>query len=419
MKIMQINLTTTKRSQTTKLLFLVLALTASVVSLYLTLNPGTPTLDKSELNTVVVEQGDIDVYLPVFGSYISEYQRLITAPSQGQIIEVFIRPGADVSKDTVIATMANPDLMQDHYEAELKLERMKSEFLSFKFLKQNEQLAFQSDLADMDSQIQTTKLDVDVNTRLVEQGITGAIELERSSLAYAQIKKRTEFAQYRYTKLLEMHKLQLEQQQILITQQQQYVKRLSTKINDLNITAGIDGTLQSLDIEVGQRLTTGSQIGKVGSKNKLIAQINIPQRFAQLVAHGSPIIITNKSQHLKGHITQMGSVVENGFVVAEAAITSELPKTIKPSQPLNAELFITHKKQALFVEQKPGLIPLSQMSIFTQTNNNPTLEKTTINFGELSNHQLLISSGAKKGDVLVVNDMKRWDTYNQLALEAP
>jgi multidrug efflux pump subunit AcrA (membrane-fusion protein) len=416
---MQIDLKTSKRSANIKITMTVLVLLLMVILLYLTINPSMPKLNKADLNTVVVQQGDIDIFIPVYGEYISEYERLITSPSAGQITEVFIRTGADVTKTTIIAKMSNPDLQQELYESQVKLERMKSEYLSFDFAKQNEQLAFQSDLADIDSQIQTTKLDVDVNTRLVDQGITGAIELERAMLAYKQIQKRSEFAEFRFEKLLEMHKLQLQQQKILLAQQEQHVKRIETKIQQLNITAGIDGTLQRLDIEVGQRLTRGAQIGKVGSKEKLIAQINIPQRMAPHVIAGATLNIISKTSEIKGHITQMGSVVENGFVVAEAAITSELPKTIKPSQPLNAELFITHKKQALFVEQKPGLIPLSQMSIFTQTNNNPTLEKTTINFGELSNHQLLISSGAKKGDVLVVNDMKLWDTYNQLALEAP
>jgi multidrug efflux pump subunit AcrA (membrane-fusion protein) len=416
---MQIDLKTSKRSANIKITMTVLVLLLMVILLYLTINPSMPKLNKADLNTVVVQQGDIDIFIPVYGQYISEYERLITSPSAGQITEVFIRTGADVTKTTIIAKMSNPDLQQELYESQVKLERMKSEYLSFDFAKQNEQLAFQSDLADIDSQIQTTKLDVDVNTRLVDQGITGAIELERAMLAYKQIQKRAEFAEFRFEKLLEMHKLQLQQQKILLAQQEQHVKRIETKIQQLNITAGIDGTLQRLDIEVGQRLTRGAQIGKVGSKEKLIAQINIPQRMAPHVIAGATLNIISKTSEIKGQITQMGSVVENGFVVAEAAITSELPNTIKPSQPLNAELFITHKKQALFVEQKPGLIPLSQMSIFTQTNNNPTLEKTTIKFGELSNHQLLISSGAKKGDVLVVNDMKLWDTYNQLALEAP
>jgi multidrug resistance efflux pump len=415
---MQIDLTPIKHSQNAKLVFAGLAVITCVVLLYMTINPGMPRLNKADINTVIVKQDDIDIYLPVYGQYISEYERLITAPSQGQIIEVLVRTGADVTKDTVIAKMANPDLQQALYEAQVKLERMKSEFLSFEFAKQNEQLSFQSDLADINSQIQTSKLDVDVNTRLVDQGITGAIELERALLAYQQINKRAEFASFRFEKLVEMHKLQLNQQKIMLAQQEQHVSRIKTKIDDLNIKAGIDGTLQTLIVEVGQRLTTGDQIGKVGSKHKLIAQINIPQRFAPFIESGSQIIIVDKKRKIQGHITQLGSVVDAGFVVAEASISDALPSSIKPSQPLNAQLFITHKKQALFVEQKPGFIPLSQRSIFTQKNNRPTLNKTTITFGELSNSRLIIASGADEGDELVIDDMTQWQAYNQLALEA-
>jgi len=415
---MQIDLNSNKRLPKVKFIVTVLVLTMMAILLYLTINPSTPKLSKSDLNTVVVQKGDIDIFIPVYGQYISEYERLITSPSAGQITEVFIRTGADVTKTTIIATMSNPDLQQELYEAQVKLETMKSEYMSFDFAKQNEQLAFQSDLADIDSQIQTTKLDVDVNTRLVDQGITGAIELERAMLAYKQIQKRAEFAEFRFEKLLEMHKLQLQQQKILLAQQEQHVKRIETKIQELNITAGIDGTLQRLDIEVGQRLTRGAQIGKVGSKEKLIAQINIPQRMAPHVIAGATLNIISNTSEIKGQITQMGSVIENGFVVAEAAITTPLPKTIKPSQPLNAQLFISHKKDALFVEQKPGLIPLSQNALFIQTDNRPILERVAINFGELTNNHLLITSGVKQNDVLVTSDMSQWQSYNQLALDS-
>ena len=400
---MQIDLTPIKHSQNAKLVFAGLAVITCVVLLYMTINPGMPRLNKADINTVIVKQDDIDIYLPVYGQYISEYERLITAPSQGQIIEVFVRTGADVTKDTVIAKMANPDLQQALYEAQVKLERMKSEFLSFEFAKQNEQLSFQSDLADINSQIQTSKLDVDINKRLIKK--------EKTS-------KRAEFASFRFEKLVEMHKLQLNQQKIMLAQQEQHVSRIKTKIDDLNIKAGIDGTLQTLIVEVGQRLTTGDQIGKVGSKHKLIAQINIPQRFAPFIESGSQIIIVDKKRKIKGHITQLGSVVDAGFVVAEASISDALPSSIKPSQPLNAQLFITHKKQALFVEQKPGFIPLSQRSIFTQKKNRPSLHKTTITFGELSNNRLIIASGADEGDELVIDDMTQWQAYDQLALEA-
>lgn len=52
-----------------------------------------------------------------------------------------------------------------------------------------------------------------------------------------------------------MHKLELEQQKILLTQQQKQVALVNNKVAALTITAGITGTLQRLDIELGQRVS--------------------------------------------------------------------------------------------------------------------------------------------------------------------
>ncbi|WP_347101228.1 hypothetical protein, partial [Escherichia coli] len=83
------------------------------------------------------------------------------------------------------------------------------------------------------------------------------IDLERATLKYKQLKKRFEFSNYRFEKQKEMHKLELEQQQILLTQQQKQVALVSNKVAALTITAGIAGTLQRLDIELGQRVNQG------------------------------------------------------------------------------------------------------------------------------------------------------------------
>lgn len=414
---MNIEIKQTKKTNKGKLALVVGALVALAAISYITIKPSMPKLDAHTLNVVTVQQGDIDIMTPVYGQYASRYERLISAPTVGQVGEIYLRAGADVKADTIIAKLVNPDLEQQHFEAQAKLERMQSEFAAFQFQKQNEQLTFEAELADISSQIQSAKLDVDVNKRLSEQGIAAKIDLERATLKYQQLKKRLEFANYRFEKQKEMHKLELEQQQILLTQQQKQVHLVSNKVAALNITAGIEGTLQRLDIELGQRVSQGQAMARVGSKSQLMAKLNIPQRMAERIQIGARVDLKHSSGMLAGTIKQLTSVVENGFVVAEVHLSEPLPTNLRPAQPVNALVFVEHKKNALYVSQQPGLKPLGSQLLYKHLANEAQLEQQKITFGELTGKQILITSGAKAGEEIITNNLSQWHTYQHLALD--
>ena len=414
---MNINIEQPRQSNKTKIALFSAAFMLLACIGYFTMQPTMPQLDAHTLNVVTVQQGDIDIMTPVYGQYASRYERLISAPTVGQVGEIYLRAGADVKADTIIAKLVNPDLEQQHFEAQAKLERMQSEFAAFQFQKQNEQLTFEAELADISSQIQSAKLDVDVNKRLSEQGIAAKIDLERATLKYQQLKKRLEFANYRFEKQKEMHKLELEQQQILLTQQQKQVHLVSNKVAALNITAGIAGTLQRLDIELGQRVSQGQAMARVGSKSQLMAKLNIPQRMAERIQIGARVDLKHPSGMLAGTIKQLTSVVENGFVVAEVHLSEPLPTNLRPAQPVNALVFVEHKKNALYVSQQPGLKPLGSQLLYKHLANEAQLEQQKITFGELTGKQILITSGAKAGEEIITNNLSQWHTYQHLALD--
>ncbi len=415
---MNINFEQTQYSSKTKIALFIAALILVSYIAYLTIQPAVPQLSASTLNAVKVQQGDIDIMTPVYGHYSSRYERLISAPTDGQVSEIYLRAGADVEADTVIAKLINPDLEQQHFEAQAKLERMHSEFAAFQFQKQNEQLTFQAELADIDSQIQSAKLDVDVNQRLSEQGIAAKIDLERATLKYKQLTKRLEFANYRFEKQKEMHKLELQQQQILLTQQQKKVDLVSNKVAALTITAGITGTLQRLDIELGQRVSQGQAMARVGSKNQLMAKLNIPQRMAERIQLGATVQLKHSSGLLKGTINQLASIVESGYIIAQVHLSEPLPTNLRPAQPVNALVFVERKENALYISQQPGLKPLGAQLLYKQVANQPQLQQQQITFGELSGENLLITSGATAGEKIITNDLSQWHTYSHLALDS-
>lgn len=382
----------------------------------MTLSPAIPAIDESELKFVEVKRGDVDINLGVYGNFASVYERLISAPVNGQVSEVLIRNGASVEAGSIIARLTNPDLLQEQQVAETKLEQMQSEYKVAELAKQNEELAFKANIADLTSQLEKLELDIDVYRRLLAEGITAKLDLEKAMLSLNLLNKQLEFSKFRLLKMQEMHKLELEQLSILLGQQNKHNQLLAKKVSDLEIKAGIAGTIQKLDIEVGQRVTHGEAMAKVGSREQLLAKLQIPQRVAKTIGIGNKVTVSHEGQKLVASISQLSSVVENGFVSAEANFIEALPTDIRPEQPLKAHVYIRNESGALYLTQQPGFKPLSKQKFFIKDEGN--LKRVEVTFGELTGSTLLVSSGLKAGEQLVVNNLNQWVEYPTLNINS-
>ncbi|MBE8166795.1 MAG: HlyD family efflux transporter periplasmic adaptor subunit [Shewanella sp.] len=411
-----------KLNQRKKIIIGVLLFMVSGLAIFMLNQQPIPSIARTELKTVEVKQDDIDIMAPVYGEYSSLYERLLSAPVNGKVTEIFVRAGTNVQPNTAIARLSNPDLQQKVIEEKINLARMQSEFKAFKLQKQSQQLETESQLSEIESQLQGAKLELNANQKLAEHGIVAKIELERAQLTHIQLEKKLNFSQNLYQKQQQMHLLEIEQQQSLVSIQQQQYELIQSKIEDLLIVAGIEGSLQSLDIELGQQLALGASIGKVGSKSELMVQLKLPQRLSRKVSLGALVELRNPNGSINARITQLSSIIDSGFINAEAILEGDLPNNIRPAQPVNAYVFIEHIPNALFVEQQPGLVPLSTQTLYASTldttqNKNNQLKQVSVEFGELTKGKVIIEEGVEAGHHIAINDLSHWREFKTINIK--
>lgn len=377
----------------------------------------TPEISRSSLTIATVEQGDIALMAPVFGEFASRYERLISAPDNGKVTEILLRGGETVTKLTPIAILSNPDLTQQYQQQKNNLSSSKAQLTAFTLRQQNELLTEQGKQEDLIADIEALMLDVEANRKLAELGIAAKIDLERSELKLVQLKKQLERNRFRLASFIKMQQLEKQQQQMRYDAELQQVANLADKIAALTIKAGIDGTLEKLDIELGQYVNAGQTLAKVGSSTDLIAKIRIPQRLAEKVQLDAKVDIKSKERIIAGRISQLSSVIRDGFVLAEVKILDPLPNYIRPALNLTADVFIEQKNDALFIKQAPGLQPLSKKILYQLTGDS-VAEQREITFSERSGKYVLISAGAKKDQQIITSDLSQWHNFTQLAVVA-
>ena len=278
-----------------------------------------------------VQQGALDIYSNAYGELISAKERLLTAPALGKVSQILVRPGTEVTPETVILHLFNPKLEQEVSEARGELAQQEAQREAFKYEQQNDRLNYQGRIADIEAEIEKAQLELSVNEELMGLGVASKIELQRAKLAVKQESSRLSFEKEKYKQFIEMQGYQLTQRDITITQRESQVTLLEKQLNDMHVKAGVTGSLQTLEVELGQSVQSGQSLAKVGSNKELIARIRLPQQQADKIDINAQVNIDTQKGIITAHISRIESVVTNGSVLAEAVLDGELTSNARPS----------------------------------------------------------------------------------------
>ncbi|MCH9690903.1 MAG: HlyD family efflux transporter periplasmic adaptor subunit [Gammaproteobacteria bacterium] len=384
------------------LLVTTVALLALCAAGYSLVGQRLPKISRAKLELAQVKQGKLEIYAHVYGELASRQERLLTAPAQGKVAEIVQRPGTKVKPDTIILRLSNPQLEQELNKAKGALAKAKAEKAKFSFELQNTRLDAQSKIADAEAALAKAKLELKVNKELMARGIAASLDMQKADLEAQLQTKRLKFEKDKYQQLIDIQSFQQEQNDILVSQEASQVALLQQQLKDMQISAGIAGSLQALEISLGESVQLGQSLAKVGSDETLIAKLRIPQRKADLINQNAHVIIDTQKGQIPAHISRIETLVNDGVVIAEARLDGPLTNNARPALSISAKVFIEEKTQIEYVRQLPGLKPNTTQEVLI-LGNNQIAKRKSVKFGDLSEGKLVLLAGAATNETLLTS----------------
>lgn len=386
-----------------------------VYAAYIVAAPNSLEVSREQLKLAEVKQGPLSIYAQAFGKLVSNNERLLTAPKGGTVSEILMRPGTVVDEDSVILRLTNPELEQQLQQAKGQLSQHQAELQALKYEQQNARLDFQGRIAEIEATSEQAELELSVHQELSQLGVSAGIELKRARLKLKQQNKRLKFEQQKYTQFVEMQRYQLTQAEIKLHQQQAQVQLLASQLEGMHIKAGMKGTIQTLDVTLGQSVQAGKALAKVGSIDSLVAKLRIPQRQADRVFINAKVQLDTGKGLLHGRISRVETLVNAGMVIAEAHIDSPLSDNARPELPVTAQILIVHDENIRYIKQYPGAKANSRQNVWVLASDNQ-LQQKTISFGDLTQDKLVISDGMDAGEQIVQAGDERFKNFDKISV---
>ncbi|MBT8074792.1 MAG: HlyD family efflux transporter periplasmic adaptor subunit, partial [Gammaproteobacteria bacterium] len=189
-----------------------------------------------------------------------------------------------------------------------------------------------------------------------------------------------------------------------------------TQAKALTVKAGIEGILQDVVPEPGQRVTTGTTLARVARTDALLAELRIPEVQAKDLLLRQKAEIDTRNGKAQGHVTRIDPSVVNGAVIVDIEFVDGLPDGARPDLSISGTIEIDRVEDVVFMGRPASGQAESFTSIFRLNSDGDTASRVQVRLGRGSVSTIEVLEGLVPGDQVILSDMSKWDKSDRIKL---
>ena len=396
----------------------VLALTGIGSASYVlgNLKPAAPTVEAATLWPDTVKRGPMLRQVRGLGTLVPEEVLQVPANSEGRVDKRHFLPGVKVTPDTILLELTNPELQLQMVDAEWQLKSGEATYTDLKVRLESQRLEQKAKAAQVKSEFVQAKLKSDREVELAKSGLSADLTVRLGKATADELGERYEIEQQRLGNMAEMIEAQLQGQKVEIEKRRAAYNLKKLQVDQLKVRAGTTGVLQTVSVEIGQKVAAGTILAKVVQPWKLKAELKIAETQAKDILIGQPAQIDTRNGIVNGSVMRIDPAVVNGTVTVDIRIEGSLPPGARPDLSVDGTIELEKLADVLYVGRPVFGQQNSTVGLFKLTTDGKEANRVQVHFGRSSVNQIEIVRGLAVGDKVILSDMSNWDAHQRIRL---
>ena len=403
--------------RTLVILVLLAAIPAITVGLS-RLKPAAPGVEMSTLWPDTVKRGPMLREVRGLGTLVPEDTMLIPATTDGRVQRILVYPGTPVKANTTVMILTSQELETATLDAEYALKAAEADFENLKVTLEKTKIDLQANAAQVGADYNTAKLQADRDSELAKEGLSSSLDARISAVKAQQLGERYELEKRRISINSAAEEAQLAAQKVKVEQLRAECDLKKSQLDQLTVKAGFDGMLQQLStpVEVGQKVTAGTPLGKVAQPSKLKAELKIAETQVKDIVIGQPAVIDTRNGLIDGRVKRIDPSVLNGTVTVDVALKGPLPAAARPDLSVDGTIQLEKLENVVFVGRPVFGQQDATVQLFKIEPDGKFANKTKVTFGKASVNTIEVKDGLQVGDKVILSDMSTYDSYDRIRL---
>ena len=380
------------------------------------LKPAAPIVDRSLVVIETVKRGPMVRQVRGSGTLVPVDINWIAATTDARVAKIVVRPGTAVRRDTVILDLAEPAQTQRTLDARYLLQAGEADLVSLRNRLHSRELDDKAGEARLKAEYDQARLRANADEELAAKGVLPELNRKLSRNAADSLENRYRLESERVRTNAVSMQSELAAQQAKVEQLRAQAGLQEQQLASLQVRAGIDGVLQQVNVEVGQRVAAGSILAKVVDAQRLMAQLRIPETQARDIAPGQAAMIDTRSGGVvTGHVTRIDPASQNATVTVDVGLDGPLPRGARPDLTVDGAIELERMDNVLHVARPVNAQENAAGTVFRV--NGHEAVRVRAQFGRSSITTIEVVGGLAEGDRIITSDMSAWEEADRVQLK--
>lgn len=370
-------------------------------------------LDK--ISVAEVFEGPFQEYIPIEGTVEPKTTIRLDAVVGGNVKRKFLEGGVEVQEGDTILKLENSSLEMSYIGQQTTTNRLRNEI-------ENTNNALQQRLFTSKAQVITLDFDIDQARDQYERNKLLWKDSVISELDYLNSKRR-------YDRLIATRENTLKQMEFdsinAVTQVKQNKERLVTsqesleivrrQLEDLWVTAPIDGLLSTVNVEIGQLISQGTTIAQIDDLDGFKIRANVDQHYLPRVYEGLVGTYDFAGKTYALTIRKKFPEIINGQFVVE--MVGEVPDGVRRGQTLSIRLQLSEEKNAVQIPRGSFFQTTGGNWIFVLNEAGDVAERRQIRIGNQTPRHYEVLEGLQPGEQVIFSSYDGYDDKDKLIIK--
>jgi HlyD family secretion protein len=381
------------------------------------LRPAAPTVERATVWVDVVKRGPMVRQVRGLGTLVpvDEARRWVPASTQGRVEKIVLRPGVQVTPDTIVLELSDPQVQQALNDADQQLRASEADFNSLKARLDAETLNQRAQAAIVRADYQNAQTEREMNEGLSKDGLVSNLVMRQSVVRAESLKTRDTIETDRLKVSEASARAQLASAQALVDQRRSNLNLRRQQVDQLRVRAGMTGVLEQVPVEVGQQVQPGTNLVRVADPTRLKAELRIAETQARDLTIGQIASVDTRNGFIPGKVIRIDPAAQNGTVTVDVALEGALPRGARPDLSVDGTIELERLDNVLFVGRPAFGQEQSTVGLF-RLDETGEAARAQVQLGRSSVNTIEVLGGLKEGDQVVLSDMSAWDQFERIRL---
>lgn len=375
-------------------------------------------VEKEKVNIATVHEGEFREFIPVDGSVMPIKTIRLDAIEGGVVEKKYYDGGILVDEGDTILKLSNNDLLQNFVREETQAFILVNNLENTKLNLKRNQFDLRRALIDLDYQIDAAKDAYERGKKLHEDKIISDQEFLTLKRNYNQLvdNKVIQIESAKFDSL--NARLQIAQAEATLVRTRENLTMIKKNLENLYIKAPISGRLSTVNVEVGESISPGQNIGQIDDLNGFKVRATIDEHYIARIYEGLRGSFPFAGSDHDLQIKKVYPEVNSGLFSVDMAFDDKasIPNGIRRGQTLQIRLQLSENITAVQIPRGSFYQVTGGNWVFVLDGSESEAVRREIRLGRQNPRYYEVLEGLQPGEKVIVSSYDGYEDKDKLVL---